>query len=62
MPRDILLANGTLLVGFDQSYQIRDLFYPTIGGENHAANFPFLSAAAVPEKKPDRRAARLIVR
>ena len=41
MPRDIVLANGSLLVGFDRTYQIRDLFYPTIGGENHAVNFPF---------------------
>ncbi len=41
MPRDIPLANGNLLVAFDQTYQIRDLFYPTIGGENHAVNFPF---------------------
>ncbi len=41
MPRDIPLANGTLLVGFDRTYQIRDLFYPTIGGENHVVNFPF---------------------
>lgn len=41
MPRDIPLANGSLLVGLDRTYQIRDLFYPTIGGENHAVNFPF---------------------
>lgn len=41
MPRDIPIANGSLLVGFDRAYQIRDLFYPTIGGENHAVNFPF---------------------
>ncbi len=41
MPRDIPLGNGSLVVAFDGTYQIRDLFYPTIGGENHVVNFPF---------------------
>ncbi len=41
MPRDLPLSNGSLLLGFDRTYQIRDLFYPTVGGENHAVNFPF---------------------
>lgn len=41
MPRDIPLANGSLLVTFDDQYRLRDLFFPVIGGENHALGFPF---------------------
>ena len=36
MPRDIPVGNGTLLVTFDHLYQIRDLYYPHVGQENHA--------------------------
>jgi glucoamylase len=35
MPRDIPVGNGSLLVCFDRSYTIRDLYYPHVGGENH---------------------------
>ena len=35
MPRDIPVGNGTLLVCFDQDYQIRDLYFPHVGQENH---------------------------
>lgn len=35
MPRDIPVGNGRLLVCFDQSYCIRDLFFPHVGQENH---------------------------
>ncbi len=35
MPRDLPLGNGKLLVNFDHSYQIRDLFFPHVGMENH---------------------------
>ena len=35
MPRSLLLANGSLLVNFDQAYQLRDVYYPHIAQENH---------------------------
>ena len=36
MPRDIPVGNGNLLIAFDADYQIRDLYFPYIGQENHA--------------------------
>jgi glucoamylase len=36
MPRDIPVGNGRLLVTFDNRYQIRDLYFPHVGQENHA--------------------------
>ena len=41
MPRDIPISNGSLLVNFDSSYQLRDLYYPHVGLENHTAGHPF---------------------
>jgi glucoamylase len=41
MPRDIPLGNGSLLVAFDQNYQVRDLYWPHVGQENHALGHPF---------------------
>src|SRR5687768_6854961 len=41
MPRDIPVGNGCLLVTFDHQYQIRDVFFPHVGQENHAGNAPF---------------------
>jgi glucoamylase len=41
MPRDLPLGNGRLLVNFDTRYHLRDLFFPRIGGENHAGGHPF---------------------
>ncbi|NJD57865.1 MAG: glycoside hydrolase family 15 [Anaerolineales bacterium] len=41
MPRDLPLGNGSLLVAFDQTYQIRDLYWPHVGQENHALGHPF---------------------
>ncbi|MDE2571113.1 MAG: glycoside hydrolase family 15 protein, partial [bacterium] len=35
MPRDLPLANGSLLVTFDRTYTMRDLYFPHIGQENH---------------------------
>ncbi|HSB04129.1 MAG TPA: glycoside hydrolase family 15 protein, partial [Thermodesulfobacteriota bacterium] len=35
MPRDIPLGNGSFLVVHDQNYCLRDLYYPSIGKENH---------------------------
>lgn len=36
MPRDIPVGNGNLLICFDSDYQIRDLYFPHVGQENHA--------------------------
>ena len=36
MPRDIPVGNGSLLVTFDHQYQIRDIYFPHVGQENHA--------------------------
>jgi GH15 family glucan-1,4-alpha-glucosidase len=41
MPRDLPLGNGNLLVAFDKHYQIRDLYWPHVGQENHAMGHPF---------------------
>lgn len=35
MPRDIPVGNGRLLLCFDESYCIRDLYFPHVGQENH---------------------------
>jgi glucoamylase len=39
--RDIPAGNGTLLVNFDDKYQIRDIYFPHVGQENHSEGFPF---------------------
>ncbi len=39
--RDIPVGNGSLLVTFDDKYQIRDIYYPHVGQENHVDGFPF---------------------
>ncbi len=41
MPRDLPLGNGNLLVAFDGTYQIRELFWPHVGLENHASGHVF---------------------
>ncbi|MBI3740968.1 MAG: glycoside hydrolase family 15 protein, partial [Chloroflexi bacterium] len=41
MPRDLPLGNGSLLLAFDSAYQIRDLYWPHVGQENHATGHPF---------------------
>src|SRR5258708_40032321 len=41
MPRDLPLGNGSLLVTFDQTYQIRDFYWPHVGLENHSLGHPF---------------------
>lgn len=41
MPRDLPLGNGSLLVAFDDTYQIRDLYWPHVGQENHALGHVF---------------------
>ena len=40
MPRDIPVGNGSLLVNFDQTYQLRDLYWPHVGQENHTEGHP----------------------
>src|SRR3954469_9208601 len=40
MPRDIPVGNGRLLVTFDHRYQIRDIYFPRVGQENHAGAGP----------------------
>jgi glucoamylase len=39
--RDIPVGNGSLLVNFDDEYQIRDIYFPHVGQENHTEGFPF---------------------
>jgi len=39
--RDIPVGNGSLLVTFDDQYQIRDVYFPHVGQENHTEGFPF---------------------
>lgn len=37
MPRDLPLGNGHLLVNFDKSYNLRDIYWPHVGQELHTA-------------------------
>ena len=39
--RDIPVGNGRLLVNFDSLYQIRDIYFPHVGQENHTEGHPF---------------------
>ncbi len=41
MPKDIPVSNGNLLFNFDSDYQIRDVYFPLIGQENHSKGDPF---------------------
>lgn len=41
MPRDLPLSNGTLLVVFGRDYQVRDLYFPHVGKDNHATGHAF---------------------
>ena len=41
MPKDIPVGNGNLLFNFDSDYQIRDVYFPYIGQENHSKGDPF---------------------
>jgi len=40
LPRDLPLGNGDFLVTFDSDYQLRDLYYPNVGQENHTTGEP----------------------
>jgi GH15 family glucan-1,4-alpha-glucosidase len=33
--RSLVLGNGSVFVGFDATYSVRDLFYPNVGAYNH---------------------------
>ena len=39
MPRDLPLGNGSMLVNFDHSYNLRDVYWPHIGEENHTLGY-----------------------
>jgi GH15 family glucan-1,4-alpha-glucosidase len=41
VPRDIPVGNGNLLVAFDNTYQLREFFYPYVGQANHTLGEPF---------------------
>ena len=41
MPKDIPVSNGSFLLNFDSDYQIRDVYFPFIGQENHSSGNPF---------------------
>ena len=41
MPRDIPIGNGSMLVAFDREDLIRDIYFPQVGGENHAMGHAF---------------------
>src|SRR5437762_5108425 len=35
--RDLPVGNGALLINFDRNYQLRDIYYPRVGQENHTS-------------------------
>jgi len=37
MPRSLILGNGSVLATFDRHVQLRDLYYPHVGMEDHTA-------------------------
>jgi glucoamylase len=41
MPKDIPVSNGSFLINFDSDYQIRDVYFPHIGQENHSRGKQF---------------------
>jgi glucoamylase len=36
MARDLLIGNGSLVIGFDAAYRLADFYFPHVGLENHA--------------------------
>src|SRR5256885_4803523 len=38
MPRDLVIGNGSLLIGFDSQYRLADFYFPHVGMENHVAS------------------------
>ncbi len=41
MPRDIPVSNGAFLLNFDSDYQVRDVYFPFVGQDNHGSGHPF---------------------
>ena len=41
MPRDIPIGNGSLLILYDKTGLLRDLYFPSVGSENHAQGHAF---------------------
>jgi glucoamylase len=41
MPRDIPIGNGYLLILYDRKGLVRDLYFPSVGSENHAQGHVF---------------------
>ncbi len=41
MPRSVLVSNGHFAVALDEWTQIRDIYFPYLGLENHAVGHPF---------------------
>lgn len=35
MPRALVVGNGNMLINFDSQLNMRDLYYPVVGMENH---------------------------
>ena len=40
MPRDLPIGNGSLLVNFDDTYCLRDLYFPRVGSDNNTVGHP----------------------
>ncbi len=40
MPRDLPIGNGSLLVNFDSTYCLRDLYFPRVGRDNNTVGHP----------------------
>jgi len=64
MPRDIPVGNGQMLVTYDGYYQIRDVYFPHVGQENHAGGGPcrfgvWSMIPRVPGRESERRRQRL---
>ena len=57
MPRDLPIGNGGLLIGFDLSYEIRDIYYPNVGQENHTMGCPAAPASGWTGNLPGSRIA-----
>jgi glucoamylase len=47
MPRDIPIGNGSLLILYDKTGLLRDLYFPSVGTENHAQGHVFRVGAWV---------------
>ncbi len=41
MPRDLPVGNGNMLVAFDNTYRLREFYYPYVGQVNHTLGHPF---------------------